>query len=105
MIIAGSADQRTRLAETRALFSRAHEPKHLWIVEGLQSNSRRCHHAEANLFRLSDKAFVLIESLGGGVAMYKNVKRLSSRSEGIDESFELGQVPEAGFFIHEHGEE
>ena len=35
MIIAGSLDQHTTLSESQYLFSRAKEPKELWVIDGL----------------------------------------------------------------------
>ena len=35
MIIAGSVDQHTKLAESKYLFSKAKEPKELWVIDGL----------------------------------------------------------------------
>ena len=34
MIVAGSADKHTTLAESKRMFEEAHEPKELWLVEG-----------------------------------------------------------------------
>ena len=34
MIIAGSKDQHTTLAESKRMFAKAHEPKELWVIEG-----------------------------------------------------------------------
>jgi uncharacterized protein len=34
LVAGGTDDDRTTIAETRAMFERAHEPKRLWVVEG-----------------------------------------------------------------------
>ena len=46
LVAAGTADTRTTLAETRALFARAREPKQLWTVEGAGHIDLEAHAPE-----------------------------------------------------------
>jgi len=48
LVIAGSADQRTTLSESRRLFEAAPEPKELWVVQGA---------AHVDLYRFAGKEY------------------------------------------------